>query len=77
MGEQQTVKMGFLITRVSLRVLAITAVYRSLLPCPIISPPTPASLSLAQTQTEYIRLRPTRPHSQSLSSEPCLCFHSI
>ncbi len=35
-GEQQTVKMGFLITRVSLCVLAIAAVYYSLAPCPII-----------------------------------------
>lgn len=51
MGARQTVKMGFLITRVSLRVLAITAVYRSLALCPIIFLPLLFSLQRLELNT--------------------------
>lgn len=52
-GAPPTVKMGFLITGVSLCVLAITVLYLA----PVLSFPPPP-FSETETQTEYISLNP-------------------
>lgn len=72
--EQQTVKLGFLSTCISLCVLAIAAEYRSHAVCPIIFHPP----LFSYRDSNWIhKIRLTRIHSLSCFSWVCLCFHSI
>lgn len=77
--EQQTVKMGFLITkRLALCPGYHCCILLSLALCPIIFHPLlPTSFSLTEAQTEYITQGPTRTHSPFSLFLVCLCFHSI